>query len=200
MLHQNFIYFGFLLNMVGTVSYIVHTLQGKTKPNRVTWFMWALAPAVALSAQLSEGVGLQALLTFAVGFGPFLIFLASFVNRKSYWKLTPFDIGCGILSFAGLVFWIATRHAEIAIIFAILADAFAALPTIVKSWRDPETESYLAFLLSGVNALITVLTIKHLTISEASFAIYILLANALLFVLIRFQLGKKFNLGQKLQT
>jgi len=33
-----------VLNSIGGVMYIKNTLVGKTKPNRVTWFIWALAP------------------------------------------------------------------------------------------------------------------------------------------------------------
>ena len=44
--------------------------------------------------------GSQALLTFTVGFGPLVVFAASFVNPKSVWKLGRLDYTCGALSVA----------------------------------------------------------------------------------------------------
>jgi len=43
---------------------------------------------IAFKAQIKEGVGIhQALLTFMVGFIPLIIFIASFINKKAYWKI-----------------------------------------------------------------------------------------------------------------
>ena len=44
---------------------------------------------------------------------PLLIFLASFVNRRSYWQLNRFDLSCGALSVAALVVWVAARLAPV---------------------------------------------------------------------------------------
>jgi hypothetical protein len=103
MLNENFVYIGAALSFLGALSYLIDTLKGKAQPNKVTWFVWALAPLVALWPTLQQGVGVQSLLTFMVGFNPLLIFLASFVNKKAYWKITKLDLTCGALSILGLV-------------------------------------------------------------------------------------------------
>ena len=95
MINQHFVIVGALFNLVGSATYAFNTIKGKTKPNRVTWFLWALAPLIAFAAQLNEGVTWAALMTFMVGFGPLIIFISSFVNRKAYWKITKLDIVCG---------------------------------------------------------------------------------------------------------
>jgi hypothetical protein len=58
-----------------TAVYLRDTLRGTTKPNRVTWLLWAVAPLLAAAVELSEGVGLRALPTFMVGFMPLLVFV-----------------------------------------------------------------------------------------------------------------------------
>lgn len=174
MINQNFIYLAAVLNLVGAAVYIVATLQGKTKPNRVSWFMWALTPMVAFAAMLSQGVGVSALTTFTSGFGPLLVLIASFVNKKSYWKATRFDMICGALSLVGLVLWLITRTGNIAILFSVLADGLAAIPTLVKTYKDPESENYTAFTLSAVAAAITLLTINTWTFEYYAFPIYLL--------------------------
>jgi hypothetical protein len=195
MLDEKFVILGAILSFLGALSYLIDTLKGKTKPNKVSWFIWTLAPLIAFSAEIKQGVGLQSLMTFMVGFNPFLIFLASFVNKKAVWKIGQLDIVCGGLSITGLILWQMTRVGNIAIAFSILSDALAGVPTVVKAYRFPETENYQVFLAAGLNALITLLTIKVWNFEHYGFPVYIFLICFLLFLLVKFELGKK--LGQQ---
>lgn len=184
MININFIYFGALLNLIGSSSYAIDTFRGKTKPNRVTWFLWALAPLIAFSAMLNSGVGVRSLMTFMVGFGPAVVSIASFVNKKAFWKITKLDITCGVLSVLALVLWYLTKDAVIAIVLSIAADALAGVPTLVKAYKEPETESYNVFFFGAVSAIITLLTIQHWTFAVAAFPVYIFVICFTLFLLI----------------
>lgn len=114
MLHPYFIIAGTLLGAAGSVAYLIQTIKGKVKPNRVTFLLWSVAPIIACWAQIQQGVGLEALMTFSTGFLPLTVFIASFVNKQAEWKLTRFDIICGTLSVAGLVLWMITKEGNIA--------------------------------------------------------------------------------------
>lgn len=190
MIDEKFIIAAVILNFIGGGSYLIDTLKGKVKPNKVTWFIWAVAPLVAFVAEIKQGVGIQSLTTFMVGFGPLLIFFASFVNKKSQWKIGRLDIICGILSAGGLVLWYLTRVGNIAIFFSILADALAAIPTIVKGYHFPKTENYYGFLFAGIGSAITLLTIKTWDFAYFGFPLYIILLNTTLVSVIKFKLGK----------
>lgn len=192
MLDERFVFLALIFNLYGSLSYLVSTLKGETKPNKVTWFMWALAPLIVFVAELQQGVGLSSLMTFAVGFGPLLIFFASFLNKKTGWKLTTFDVTCGVLSLIGLLLWGITRVGNVAIFFAILADGIAAIPTFVKSYYYPETENYQVFLFAGIGAVITMFTIKEWNFAHYAFPIYILSICSIFVLLIKFKLGRKF--------
>ncbi len=196
MIDEKFILVGAVLNIIGSFTYLRDTIRGKTKPNRMTWFLWALAPLIAFAAELRHGVGLPSLMTFMVGFGPLLIFCASFVNRRSVWKLTPLDVACGILSVSGLFLWGLTGSGYMAIICSIAADAFAAIPTIIKAYKAPETESWLVFLFGGTSAAIVLLTLDSWGFAFYAFPLYILTVCAVLVALIRFRLGVRFRQPQ----
>jgi hypothetical protein len=129
-------------------------------------------------------------MTFAVGFAPLCIFTASFINKKSVWKIRKFDIFCGSLSIVGLLCWYVTKVGNIAILFSIFADGMAAVPTMIKSWQAPETENSTLFLLSAINALLTLLTIQTWSFAHYGFPLYILTVCIILFVLIKFKLGR----------
>lgn len=191
MIDQKFVLLAALINIMGSGTYAWNTIKGKTKPNRITWFLWALAPLIAFSAQFGEGVGWASLMTFMVGFGPLLIFAASFVNRKAYWKITRLDIICGAISVLALVLWLATGTGLIAIIFSIIADLVAAVPTLIKSFKEPETEHPSVFRNGAISATITLLTISDWQFVNYGFALYILLICSVLYTLIKFKIGKR---------
>lgn len=110
MIPEYFVYIGAVISFVGGLSYLKETLKGNTKPNKVSWFVWILAPFIALFATIRQGVGIQSLLTFMVGFNPLLIFLGSFVNKNAYWKVSKTDLACGALAILGLVLWQITNQ------------------------------------------------------------------------------------------
>lgn len=192
MIDEKFVLIGALFNIIGSGTYVYNTLRGRTKPNRVTWFLWALAPLIAFGAQWAEGVTWASLMTFMVGFGPLLILLSSFVNRKSYWEIGRLDIICGIISLAALALWIITGDGIVAIVFSIFADLIAAIPTLIKAFKEPETEHPSVFRNGAISAAITLLVIDEWTFVNYSFALYILLICVVLYALIRFEVGKKY--------
>jgi hypothetical protein len=191
MINEKFILVGALLNLMGSATYAWSTFKGKTKPNRVTWFLWALAPLIAFTAQIREGVGLQVLMTFMVGFGPAIVFVASFLNRQAFWHITKLDITCGALSILALLLWWLTGEGNIAIGLSISADLLAGVPTLIKAYKEPETEHSDVFRNGALSAAITLLTIKTWSFANFGFALYILLICLTLYVLIRFKLGTR---------
>ena len=173
MINVNWIFLGAAIGALGTTVYLRDTLRGTTKPNRVTWLMWAIAPLLAAAVELKEGVGLRVLPTFMVGFMPLLVFAASFHNPDAVWKIRRVDYACGVMSAVGTAVWLVTRNGVLAISAAILADFMAGVPTMMKSWTHPETETVYSYVGAVVSMTILLLTIQHWTFDVAAFPIFI---------------------------
>ncbi len=197
MLPEYFALIGIGVNAIGAVSYLIDTLRGRVIPNRVTWFLWALAPMVAFFAQINQGVGVQSLLTFSIGFLPALIVIASLFNKKAVWQIHRFDLICAGFSLIGLMLWQITKVGDLAIFFSIVADLFAGIPTIYKAYHSPQTESFRAFFLGVIGALLVVLTIKEWSFGVAAFSVYFLLSNLTISILIFTKIGAKKNHSSK---
>ncbi len=193
MLSPEWNWLALLLMVMGDISYVWLTLQGKTTPHRVTWFLWALIPSVALVAQLHEGVGLVTLQTVGFGLMPALVFVASFRAPKATWVITRFDVVCGCLSLVGLLLWALTREGDYAVAFSIAADGLAALPTLRKAWSHPDSESPWAYLGGALGSGLTLLTITSWTFIYYGFALYGALMTGLLAFIIITQLGTRRN-------
>ena len=193
MLHSNFIIIGTLIGAVGSLAYLINTVKGKVKPNRVSFLLWSVVPFIAFFAQIKQGVGLVALMTFSTGFLPLTVFIASFVNKEAEWKLTMFDLICGILSIVGLALWMITKLPNVAIFFSIVADGLAAVPTIVKAYKYPDTEIAWPWIATVIGVILTLLTLSTFTFANSGFILYILILNLLIYLFVQFRLGEKFQ-------
>jgi hypothetical protein len=166
--------------LLAALTYIRSMFTSPTNPNRVTWLMWSIAPLIAAAAAISNGVGWATLPVFMSGFSPFLIFTASFFTKKAYWKLSRFDYLCGALSATALVLWYMSGDPNIAIVFAMVSDGFAAIPTLRKAWNHPETESAWPFIVGLFSPATSFAVAVTWTFSELAFPIYLIMINILL--------------------
>ncbi|MBU6455098.1 MAG: hypothetical protein KGS72_25225 [Cyanobacteria bacterium REEB67] len=193
MIDPVFMWLTVLLSVVGNGRYALHTLRGETQPNRVTWFLWGVIPLIAFFAEINEGVGLQSMMTLACGLGPLLVFTASLLNKKAFWQISRLDIVCGVLSVVTVVLWRLSGSGDLAIALSMVADGLAGVPTLVKSWHHPESETDTPFLLGCFSASITLMTIKTWNFANFGFPAYILVMCLMLFCLVRFKLGHRFG-------
>ncbi|MCL5667380.1 MAG: hypothetical protein M1383_06445 [Patescibacteria group bacterium] len=170
-----------LISLAGSFAYIRNTLKGKTKPNRVSWSLWALAPLIGTGAALSAHADIWATSrTFLAGLIPLMVLLASFLNPQSYWKITKFDMLCGVFSLLAIVVWVFINSSQLAILLAATGDGFAALPTLRKAWKYPETETGLTYAAGLIAVLLVLPSIPRWNIQNSAFQIYLLAINSLL--------------------
>ena len=179
-----------IATLLSAFVYIRSMFKGSTKPNRISWLMWAIAPFIAVAAALSSGVGWAVVPVFMSGLSPFLIFAASFLTKKAYWKLSVFDYACGVLSGLALVLWYVTSDPNVAIVFAIASDGLATVPTFMKAWRYPETESVWPFITGVFGASSSLAAVTLWSFSEYAFPAYLLAVNAMLLIAV---CNKKLN-------
>jgi hypothetical protein len=177
MLSENIGYITVLIQLVGVYFYIRDMFRGTTKPNLVSWTIWALAPLIGAYLSIKAGAGLSVLPVFMSGFNPVLVIIIALIIKKGYWKITKFDIICGILALFALVIWGITRNFSLAILFAILSDFFASIPTVVKSWKFPETETGATYTGGIIANILGLLMIKNWTFPIYSLGVYFIIIN-----------------------
>jgi hypothetical protein len=177
-LQQYLVLAGAALTLTGWLTYVRNTLAGTTKPNRMTYLMWSVAPLIATAAALTKGVRWAAIPVFMSGFCPFMVLVASYRNRVAYWKLGKLDYACGILSALALILWGVTQQPELAIIFAIAGDGLAAAPTLIKAWSHPQTETGVAYAFAAISAGTSFAAAPQWSFAEVGFAAYLVILNA----------------------
>jgi hypothetical protein len=175
MLPESVIFLAAFIHICATATYVYSTLRGQTQPNRVTWFMWALAPMIATAAQRAGGIGISTLMVFLSGFGLLVIFICSFFNKKAYWKTSRFDYICGVLALCGLALWYVEKNQDLAIIFSILSDFLAAIPTLRKAYFNPESENRVTYLMALIACIIGIFCVQQNNFTGYGFISYLIL-------------------------
>jgi hypothetical protein len=124
---------------------------------------------------------------------PLLVFVASFHNPGAVWKIRRLDYACGAMSLAGTAAWLATQNGVVAIVAAIAADFLAGVPTMMKSWSHPESESVSSYVGAVVNSGILLLTVVHWTTEVAAFPLFILCVGSVQVLLVGGRVGPRLQ-------
>jgi hypothetical protein len=188
-----FIYLAVALSAFGAYGYVRDTLHGVTSPNRVSWSLWAVEGVLGFGVEVQQHVGIASLMTLMLGLVPCAVVIASFKNPNAVWKIGAFDLACGAIALAGLVFWAFAKEPTVALVSFVCADQVAGLPTLRKSWLAPSTESSRVFVMGTVNCVITVLTLKAFTTAGVLFPGCVAISDLLLAALIITRAGPRFR-------
>lgn len=177
MLPENFAIVGAVIGSLGGFYYLYETIIGSARPNRVTWLLWGIFPMIIFAAQRVQGVEGLSWTSFAAGFTPLLIVAASFFNKKAFWKTERRDYYLMAAAILGMILWAVTDNPNLAILFALLADLAAGIPTLIKSYQHPASESWVAYAISTFGFGISVLSIQTYDFQNTAFAAYVFILN-----------------------
>jgi hypothetical protein len=170
-----------LLMITGSWFYICDTLAGKTRPNLVTFSLWSIFPLIATFAAWSlEADFWPTLRTFLAGLLPLMILIAAAATPHRFWKVSHFDLLCGALSVAIMILWVVTANPRLALLLSAAADFLAALPTMIKAWKFPETETGLNYMAGALSILLVFPSIPVWNIENSAFQLALLATNVII--------------------
>lgn len=178
MLPEQLVYLGLVISLIGQIFYLRSIVLGLAKPNLVSHFIWMLAPFIGFFFQIKAGAGLSALAIFMAGFASLLVIVVSLLSKHAYWKLEKFDFICGGFSVLAIVLYVITQNLGVSILFAIIGDALAYIPTITKDWKFPETDTASIYMTGIASNFLALLTIKSWDFTIYSFSVSIILFNS----------------------
>jgi hypothetical protein len=198
MINEHYIFLALAISVAGSGYYAYAAFRGKIKPNVVSWALWGLAPMIMFFAQRSEGSGIQNLFSLVTGLMPFVVLAAALARSHVALRFSKIDISCASIAVAALGLWLATGEGAVAMTLSILAGLCASLPTLLKGYRQPETERSTPFVAGVIAACITLLTLPQFTFESTAFSVYLILSNSLLAVVIMRPSGTTWPQGSKL--
>lgn len=143
------------LSFVGTADYIFSILNGKTQPHRTTRVVLFIVSVVNLIGTIAADAGMGVLILSLLFFARSLT-LALLSVKRGVGGTSRLDIVCAVIALLGIVAWQVSGSGIWALVFAILADAVAYIPAVVKTWKLPKSEAPLMYGLEGVAATLAI--------------------------------------------
>lgn len=140
-----------LLVVASIIPYSIRTWQRKIQPNLTSWSLWSLIGLALLLTYKNSGA--EANVWPAVfGFTNPLLITALVLWRYGGWtKPDTVEKICLVTGILSIGMWLWVRESkelsQYALYTAIIADGFAAIPTIVFVWKTPTGDRPLAWLL-----------------------------------------------------
>lgn len=164
------------LGITSGIPYVVDTLKGKVKPERISWLLWTLLGATYLVTSILE----DGAVLFQLGqlILPAVILVLSIkygVGGKS--RLDRYSLAVALLAF---ILLLVTGDALLSLALALTVDAIGAALTIRKVIIDPASESRVFWVMNFFAALFAMLSLDTFTIETVAFPIYLLVLTAFL--------------------
>jgi hypothetical protein len=162
--------------LVGFIPYWWAIWQGKTRPNRATWWIWSIVGiAIALSYR-SAGADATIWVPITYVIGPLVTSLLGIKFGEGGW--TKLDRICLVGVGIGSILWGVCRSPTLALGINIAIDFLGAIPTIHKSFRHPDSEDKLAWGLFTIANALNMLAIDRWRWQIAIYPIYMFLLCA----------------------
>ncbi|OGT38456.1 MAG: hypothetical protein A3F11_10025 [Gammaproteobacteria bacterium RIFCSPHIGHO2_12_FULL_37_14] len=170
-----------ILALVGYIPYIYTTIRGKTRPNKATWIIWTVIGGLIAFSYLFEGDKNTIWLPLGYFIGPLVVAILSF--RYGYSEWSKLDIACLVVGAISIIPWIISDNAIFTLLINVFIDATGAIPTVVKTYREPETEDFSAWTIFFIANTLELLAIEQWNLA-AIYPIYlfILAASIVLFI------------------
>jgi hypothetical protein len=177
-----------LIILAAYIPYIQGILAGKTRPNRASWFIWAvLGIIIAASYRLSGGID-SGWVPIGNVAGTIVIALLSIKHGQG--GFTRLDLGCLLGAAAGLIAWSITNIPATALLIASAVDLLGYLPTIRKAYYEPWSEDRRAWTIFLFGYAINIFAISEWSLAIASYPVYQLALCALMVWLLVFRKRK----------
>jgi hypothetical protein len=172
-----------IIIVASAIPYAIDTFKGKTRPNVVTWFTWTLLNAINATAAYADGAMQTAIFASAATIATGTIVTGGLI-RNGIKKYTPFDVICQVLALIGIFLWLITSNPVLAIVFVLVADVIAVLPTVRHAWLKPFEETWQTFAISMVGSGITLVAIASYTFVALAIPLWIFISDTMLLTLI----------------
>jgi len=179
-----------LIAIVATIPYLRDVLRGKARPNTVSWTIWTAVVLITAIAQISAGASWSFFLLVGSTIANVAV-LSLCIFGYGYKKFEVTDRICLSLACAALFFWWITSNPVVAILFAVAADGIAYVPTYVKIYREPKSDSYFYWATLVVADVMALVSVTTFNMANILFPISYGLFNGMILVAAFF--GKKLN-------
>ena len=166
------------LAVIGNIPYLYKMYKGEVRPHPYTWFIWSIVSLVTFFGQVQKGAGLGAIPTGASEVFTIIIFLFSLKNGfKGIEKRDNYFLAAALL---GLIPWALTSDPTLSVITVVSVDVIAFIPTLQKTWRHPESETYILYSTNVLRHILTLYLTARWNVATTLHSFAMIITNTLM--------------------
>jgi hypothetical protein len=133
---------------------------------------------------LASGSKWAVIIIFANTIACFLVVLFGVIRKVGIWQGTRYDIIFFSTGLLGLVLWQTLNLPILALLAALLADFCFGVPTILKTWKNPKTETIFPWGMATLSGLTSLFALEIITFTEVAYPLYLFCFDALILLLV----------------
>ncbi len=172
---QIFLYLSIFLGFITPIIGVRSILKGEYKPQRITRLLLFIVTAIFVLTLFSQGDRIGLFLAIPSFIGSTAIFILSI--KYGVGGRSKMDIVTLIGALLSLIVWKVTDNPTLGLYASILTDFIGFSPTLVKSYKEPYTESYLFYGCDVIASFLNLLALRSYLMMDLAFPLYIFLIN-----------------------
>ncbi len=174
-LQHFFILISSILVFLSYIAYDWSILTGGAKPHRTTRFVLLLITILGTSSLFASHDTVAIWLIGISAVNCIVVFALSLKYGMGGWA--PSDIICLLIALVGIVTWRLTDNPALGLYAAVVADFAGMIPTLIKTYRYPDSEYGLMFLLDVSADSLILLAITNWQFQNYLYPLYLLIIN-----------------------
>lgn len=173
----------FVIGVAVTFPYMRDIVMGRAVPARSTRILFLVLLVTILIVQSRDFTSW--ILAFTVSQVVTQLLLFGLSMKYGVGGFSLLDIAMYVLFIISVSVYVLTDNTLIGLILLCITDFVAFVPTIVKTWNSPESETSLFFVGGAVSSLLAILAASQLNdINQILFPSYIIVADLTVVALI----------------
>jgi hypothetical protein len=162
-----------IFTFTGLIPYFLNVHKRIIYPHNLSWLGWAFITLIGALAMLSSGSKWAVLILFANSISCVSVVLFSIYKKVGVWSTNRYDYLFFILGIIGIILWQLFNNPFLAILCCVIADLCFGIPTIIKAYKNPKSENYLAWLSCSLAGLFSIFALNNFQITEALYPLYL---------------------------
>lgn len=164
-----------ILILIAAPPYIIDTIRGNTKPERITWLIFSVLGIIAFVSQLLLGASWSLVFSGLDTLASILVFSMSI--KLGTGGHTNLDIIALITATIGVLIAVFTKEPIISLLGVIIADLSGVVLTVKKTYKNPKSETSITWILVGTASLFGVLSVSEISFAILLYPVYLMISN-----------------------
>jgi hypothetical protein len=177
----------------GLVPYFLEIHKRVIYPHNLSWIGWAFITSIGAIAMLTDGGTWSVVILFANSLSCIIVVIYSIYKKVGVWSTTTYDYLFFALGILGIILWQTFDMPIMAILCAVLADLSFGIPTIIKAYKNPKSEAYLAWLSGSIAGLLSLFAVQNFTAVQFLYPMYLFIFDFTIFLIVIIYRNRKVS-------